>query len=203
MHQSPVRTRPQDLPQQPPSDVDLVAAVLAGDEQAFSQLYERYHARVLRFAMKRMANSQDAEDVTQEVFLQVHLSLHRFEGRSRFLTWVFGIAHHRVCRFHRGKQLALTSLDDQRAETLASEQADVDRVVDASRVFARFERVVETHLSPAQREAIGMGCRQARSSADAARSAGRSPGAMKGRAFRARRVLLEKTDGLEALLASG
>jgi RNA polymerase sigma-70 factor (ECF subfamily) len=80
------------------TDERLLDEYAAGDEQAFSRLLERHHAGVSRFAARRLGARRDwAEDVAQEVFIKVYRASARFERRSTFRTWLFGIALN-VCR---------------------------------------------------------------------------------------------------------
>jgi RNA polymerase sigma-70 factor (ECF subfamily) len=80
----------------------LIAAAQTGDESAFNELMAA-HAREIRSYLYRMtASREDAEDLSQVVWVRVFRNLAKFEGRSSFRTWVFVIAtraardHHRV-----------------------------------------------------------------------------------------------------------
>lgn len=68
------------------------ASVRAGDEEAFGELLQRYQGKVYRLAMHLTRNPQDAEEVTQDVFLAVYRKLRDFEGRASFRTWLYRIA---------------------------------------------------------------------------------------------------------------
>lgn len=72
-------------------DHDLVQACKAGDEFAFSQLFEKYSRKINGFARKYIGDVQHAEDVVQDVFLQVHRKIHGFRGDARFSTWLFRV----------------------------------------------------------------------------------------------------------------
>ena len=73
------------------ADARLLAALRAGDEAAFLQLVDRYHASLLRLALMYVSNRQVAEEVVQETWLAVLLGLKRFEGRSALKTWIVRI----------------------------------------------------------------------------------------------------------------
>jgi RNA polymerase sigma-70 factor, ECF subfamily len=64
----------------------------AKDDRPFQELFRRYQSVVWRVCYSTMRNRQDAEDLTQEVFFKVYRSLHQFEGRSAFKTWVYRVA---------------------------------------------------------------------------------------------------------------
>lgn len=73
------------------ADTRLLAALRAGDEAAFLQLVDRYHASLLRLALMHVSNRQVAEEVVQETWLAVLLGLKHFEGRSALKTWIVRI----------------------------------------------------------------------------------------------------------------
>ena len=66
-------------------DQRLVAEVLAGDGDAFTRLHDLYRPRLFRFAVKRLGDPVEAEDVVQDTFLEVHRCLSSWEGRSALL----------------------------------------------------------------------------------------------------------------------
>ena len=80
------------------NDERLLAAYVAGDVGALSDLVELHRPGVSRFTRRRLGSLHAwADDVTQDVFVTVARSAHRFAGRSTFRTWLFGIALN-ICR---------------------------------------------------------------------------------------------------------
>lgn len=85
------------LPHEHPSrggygaDRRLVEALRRGDESAFSELVDMYHASMLRLARSFVADRAVAEEVVQEAWLGVIRGIGRFEGRSSLKTWIFRI----------------------------------------------------------------------------------------------------------------
>lgn len=80
------------------TDERLLEDYVAGDHRAFSRLFERHGVHVSRFAKRKLGSRHAwAEDVTQDVFVRVAHAARRFEGRSSFRTWLFGITLN-VCR---------------------------------------------------------------------------------------------------------
>src|SRR6059058_3659769 len=77
-------------------DSGVLAALCAGDEQAFAALIDRYHASMLRVARSYVATREAAEDVVQETWLGVIKGLNGFEGRSSLKTWMFRILINRA-----------------------------------------------------------------------------------------------------------
>jgi RNA polymerase sigma-70 factor (ECF subfamily) len=73
-------------------DSALIAEVLAGNDEAFRVLVERYQERVLRMLAKFTRDRMEAEDLGQDVFVKVFRKLHTFQQDSAFYTWVYRIA---------------------------------------------------------------------------------------------------------------
>lgn len=74
-----------------PADKDLVDRARAGDQDAFRELFQRYHRRVYSLAYGVLHNTDDALDVVQEGFIKAHRYLDKFEGHSSFYTWLYRI----------------------------------------------------------------------------------------------------------------
>jgi len=106
MTQSPTEAKP--LRHRVPGDDDLplVDRALAGDTQAFEDLVRRHECRVFRTTVALTGNAEDAEEASQDTFLNVYQHLGEFRRDSRFTTWLYRIATH----------LALNWLRDQKNE---------------------------------------------------------------------------------------
>ena len=74
-----------------PSDADLVQQSLAGNEDAFADLVERYEGRAFWIAFHVLGGVEDARDVVQEAFVRVFRSLSRFDFSRNFYTWFYRI----------------------------------------------------------------------------------------------------------------
>jgi len=70
----------------------------------FNELYEEHNGMVYNLCLKYLQNIEDAEDVTQEVFVIIHNSLHQFKGDSKISTWIYRIAVTRSLEFIRAKK---------------------------------------------------------------------------------------------------
>lgn len=75
-----------------PADAELVERLKGGDEEAFSALLRRHQGKVYRLAMNLTRNAQDAEEITQDVFLAVSRKIGTFDGRAAFSTWLYRVA---------------------------------------------------------------------------------------------------------------
>src|SRR5246127_2063178 len=76
----------------PDPDADLMLRVKRGDAAAFAELVDKYKQPVLNLVYRLVRDSSEAEDLAQNVFLQVYKSAHRYEASARFTTWLFTIA---------------------------------------------------------------------------------------------------------------
>lgn len=69
----------------------LIEQLKQGDEAAFKTIVTTWQDMVYNTALGILQNAEDAEDVAQDVFLQVHESIHSFKGESKFSTWLYRI----------------------------------------------------------------------------------------------------------------
>jgi len=107
---------------QNPMEVEALARAQAGDHQAFAQLYSLYKRRIYSLCLRMLGKLAEAEDLTQEVFLQLHRRIASFRGDSAFSTWLHRMAVNIVLMHLRKKGLAVISLD-QALEPEAEERA--------------------------------------------------------------------------------
>ena len=184
------------------SDEELVAGYLDGEVRCFDALHERCRSRVYGFAVGRLGDPSEAEDLTQEVFLQVFRCLGSFEWRSNLLSWIFGIARNEVCRALRHQKLAAVSLDERTGVQLSSGHVPVDRRVEVLHILERRNEVIEYQLSPSQRQIFRLEFVESRATRAIAQELGKSNQAVKISFFRTRRVLAERTPNLALALGA-
>src|SRR3974390_3593563 len=90
------------------TDVQLMLDVKAGDEASFELLLQRYRTPLVNFLFRMVRNREQAEDLTQEVFLRVYRAREDYVPSAKFTTWLFRIA----------TNLALNSVRDTRYHKL-------------------------------------------------------------------------------------
>lgn len=126
------------VPTAVPDDVDHVGrAFAAGDEAAIGEAYRRWAALVHTVAVRSLGNASEAEDVTQQVFVEAWRGRARFDpDRARLPAWLLGIARHAVADAHerraRDRRLAQAPEVVAEADPVPAEGLDqrvVDRVV--------------------------------------------------------------------------
>jgi len=71
------------------SDEALIRKSKRGDENSFRELVERYQSRVYSIVLGMVGNRNDADDLSQEIFLKVYRFLPQFKGKSKFYTWLY------------------------------------------------------------------------------------------------------------------
>ncbi|MFL5763961.1 MAG: RNA polymerase sigma factor [Bacteroidia bacterium] len=76
---------------------------MVNDLPSFQQIYEQYKNKVFNTVLSYLHNTEDAEEVTQDVFIEIHKNLNSFEGRSQLGTWVYRIAVNRSLDFIKAK----------------------------------------------------------------------------------------------------
>jgi RNA polymerase sigma-70 factor (ECF subfamily) len=178
-----------------------VAHILAGSREHFELLYEAYFPRVYRFALKRLHDPAEAEDVAQEVFFTAFKVLDSYQGTAPLLVWIFGITRNTVNRRFRKKRPRTESLDAPEAREISGGHAAVDRSVDARRMLRLCEAAIERDLTPLQRRIFHLKHLRQQSIRAIARALGKSEDAVKANLYRMRLALAESAPGLESLIA--
>ncbi|MGA2217022.1 MAG: RNA polymerase sigma factor [Terracidiphilus sp.] len=93
-------------------EAETLARAQSGDHQAFAQLYSLHKRRIYSLCLRMVGNTAEAEDLTQEAFLQLHRKIATFRGDSAFSTWMHRLAINVVLMHLRRKGLSVISLDE-------------------------------------------------------------------------------------------
>ena len=88
----------------------LVEEALAGKMPAFEKLVSLYGKKIYNYCYRMTGNKEDAEDISQDVFLKSYRSLNGFKRNSQFSTWIYRIAHNACIDHHRKKKVETVSL---------------------------------------------------------------------------------------------
>src|SRR5579872_5489992 len=94
-----------------PEESQWIAEAREGDKEAYRKIVEHYQDRLFGLALSMVRKREQAEDLTQEIFIKVYFALKQFEGQSAFYTWLFRIASNHCLDYLRKRQLSLVSLD--------------------------------------------------------------------------------------------
>jgi RNA polymerase sigma-70 factor, ECF subfamily len=137
------------------SEHSLVQRAQRGDEQAFATLFHFHKKRVYSVCLLMTKDTADAEDLTQEAFLQVFRSVGSFRGDSAFSTWLYRVAVNTVLmKLRRRKAPPALSLDEPVSSESPSLRRDVGKV--DPRLSGAIDRIA---LHRAMRE-LPEGCRR-------------------------------------------
>ena len=161
-----------------PSDEDLCRRIAQRDGRAFDLLVERYQERAYRIAWSVVRDREDAKDCSQEAFIRLHESAGSFAGQAKFSTWFYRILvnccldHQRRGRGWRRLLAWRDRREDGPDEPDPVEQAPAPFADPADRLDteARMSRVWELveELSPQQRAAVTLSCREGMATKDIA-----------------------------------
>jgi len=109
-------------------DEQLIADYLRGDEKSLELLIKRYLKSIYSFVYQYASNPQDAQDITQEVFIKIWRSSRRFNQKKSFKTWIFSIAKNTTIDFFRKKKAIPFSV----FENAEGNNAVIDMLVDTA-----------------------------------------------------------------------
>ena len=168
------------------SDAELVARVLRGDQELYTQLVERYQAVLYRHALGMVASPDAAADLVQDSFVKGYTSLDRCQDPARFGAWVFRILRNRALDYLKDRRRKNVPLDEGTAQLPSRD----DPATDLER--AEMGRAVTDALGAlpaAQREAFLLKHVDGRSYEEMAEMLGGSVSALKMRVMRAREAL--------------
>lgn len=87
--------------------------MLNGDHQAYAELVNRYQNYVFTLALRFTKNREDAEELSQDIFVKAYKALRDFKGNSKFSTWLYMIVNNTCITFLRKKKLQVHSLDQE------------------------------------------------------------------------------------------
>jgi len=181
-------------------DQRTVDRVLAGDEDAFSEIYNAYFRRIYAFTLRRVGDPAEAEDLTQETFVQLYRSLQSYEGRSSLMTWIFGIAHNVCSRYFRHCSRWMVGPKDARVLEEHSIESTIERRVDAARVLDHCDRILASSRRPAHQEIFHLRYGQSHSIRAIAKKVGKTNEAVKVSLRRSRSALAKGVPELSVVL---
>ena len=105
-------TEPRQQQSTEPSEAQVIERAKLGDAQAFQSLYDKHKRRVYSLCLRMTANTAEAEDLTQEAFLQLYRKIATFRGESAFSTWLHRLSVNVVLMHLRKKSLPVVSLEE-------------------------------------------------------------------------------------------
>lgn len=189
------RATPYDDP-----DVQLMLRFQKGDMGAFQQLFNKYSPSVVNFSYRFVGSRERAEELAQEVFLQVYRWQERYEPKAKFSTWLFKIANnHCLNEVRKGEyRVSHESLDSQRDSEGDERERDLpdtnprkgDEMLAAKQAADRIQAILR-RLPESQRSALTLSRFEGLSYQEVADVLGTTEKAVKSLVFRATQSLRE------------
>src|SRR5436309_14899775 len=109
-----------------PTDVAVVAQVVAGDRELYSLLVQRHTRSIFGLAFRVTGNDADADEVVQDTFLKAYKSLHRFEQRANFGTWLYRIGMNCALDLVEKRKMNTVSIDEEPEDDRPAIQLESD-----------------------------------------------------------------------------
>ena len=173
----------------------IINQIVSGQKDLFRLLVRRHERAVHGMGISFFRNREDASDFTQEVFLKVYRSLSRFEGRSRFSTWLYKIAYNTaINRVNRSKEYQSLAGDEGAEPFLCNTETPERILIRKAAYQALLEAIKE--LPERYRICIDMFFFYDRSYQEIEAITGYPVNTIKSHVFRAKKLLREKLEGI-------
>ena len=172
-----------------PPDAVLITRFQSGDLGAFDQLYHRHRDRIHAVILSVVSNPEDAQDLTQDVFLKAYRRLHTFKRASQFYSWLYRIAVNRCIDHMRRQSKHRVLIDEPFSEdTFYREPANPLAALEHDEFHRQLHAALPA-LTPNQRTVFVLRYQEDLSLKAIARRLGRSTGTVKAHLFHAHRTL--------------
>jgi RNA polymerase sigma-70 factor, ECF subfamily len=177
------------------SDAELIHTSIGGREDSFEELVRRYQRPIVGYVFRMLGDYDSSLDVTQEVFIKVFNSLHRYSSDYKFSTWLYRIAHNATIDHIRRNSANTQSIETDSADgsyqlQIESRDPSPEKERERKEWKAEIEAVVK-RLPTAYRELILLRHSQDLSYDEIAEVTGLPLGTVKNRLFRAREMMRE------------
>ena len=125
--------------------------IAGGNRAAFERLYGEYQKRLYRYFFRMVGSVESAEELTNDVLVEVWKKAGEFKGLSKVSTWIFGIAHYKAMNHYRTKQTK--TVDIESAAQVPDANATPEESAAQENLKAKIKRAL-TGLSPEHREVM-------------------------------------------------
>lgn len=156
-----------------------------GDDEAFTQLVERYQNPVYNLCYRMLGDPLEAEDAAQEAFWRAYQAIRRYDPNRSFATWLLSITAHYCIDLQRKRRLPTLEIEDWMEEVLPDNTPDPERVSGEREEKERIYKMLEV-LNPQDRAAIILRYWYEFSEEELSKALGLSVSAVKSRLHRAR-----------------
>ena len=181
-------------------EADLIRRIQARDEIAFREIVDRYQSKVFSIIYGILRNRNDAEDIAQQVFTKIYFSIHNFDFRSSFLTWIYKITVNECYDYLRKKKVRklVYESDFGEEETVNMERSQPDRALPVETTLAQRDLILKLleKVSPEDRNLMLLKEVEGHSVEELAAMTGMNENTIKVKLFRARQKLLKAAQRL-------
>ena len=168
---------------------DLIERIADGDIEAFAVLVDRYAHAVHALVARIVVTAEDAEEVTQDVFLKVFDHLPRFDRRSSLATWIYRIACNTAVSHARRRRRPTCPIDKRRIAAVTDDEAErLEETVERQQALDSLAAAIET-LEADERALVTLRYYEDRSVAECAEITGLTEANVKVRLHRIRKKL--------------
>ena len=177
------------------TDTEIIKRILQGEQALFAQLVQRYQQYVFTLVLRFTDSREDAEEISQDVFVKAYRSLADFRGESKFSTWLYTVVRTSSITFLRKKKLDTTSLDNERTflQLENRESGFKANTMEQKSRHAMVNAAIRL-LSPDDGQIITLFYKGEQSLEEIGRIMGMEPNTVKVRLHRARNRLREKME---------
>jgi len=168
------------------TDLQLIEACLAGDQQAFAELIARYKNLVYSIILRMTKDSEEANDLAQDVFLKMYKNLASYSAEFKFSTWTMRITTNHVIDHHRKRKQETVSLEN--AVAVADPGDAPEAALLRQEESERIQKIID-ELPPMYKAPIVMYHQEGLSYQEIADKIGEPISKVKNRIFRGRKIL--------------
>ena len=131
-------------------DVELAQRITRGERRAFEEFVDTYGARVHRLVRRYVDNPADGEDVTQEIFCDLHRSIGAYRGEAALATWIYRVALNHCWKYRQKQRPDTVEFDEQFSEAADDDWrmdpvASVEKAELAQQVLAALGELTPSH----------------------------------------------------------
>ena len=181
----------------------LVQRAQAGDEAAFGEIVARYHTKVFSIIHGIVRQRNDVEDIAQQVFAKVYVSLKSFDFRSSLITWIYKITVNECFDYLRKRKVRKlvyeSDLSEDEVRRVENAEPSIDRQEPADAALARRDYVLKllTRVSEEERHLLMLKEVEGFSVEELAAQTGMNENTIKVKLFRARQKLVKAAQRLQ------
>ena len=196
---APLELERRDMIVKDYTDMQLIEACLSGDQECFTELVNRYKNLVFSIILRMTKDSEEANDISQEVFIKVYKNLASYTPEFKFSTWIMRITSNHIIDMHRKKKLEMVSFEAHTEESgvaIAGTTASPETIYLEREQTARINKIV-ADLPEMYKIPVVMYHQQGLSYQEISDKIGEPLSKVKNRIFRGRKMLKSLLVGVQ------